>query len=868
MVISLRDSFRICLHEATRVEEDGLDWTPHTVDYVLFKQILKRMSNRRYQIRNMLRKSPDGRLSEEAIAQVMGSSVLTDFRAGHALPNPVSRSEDDDLYEAAAANYVNLQHDDRFVDESDSFEKKSKRKSRASVFRMLAYEERKELVHVLKSEVDKVHMFYLSQWQRVSLILEQCSASTATEFDFAAASDELLELQAFCVINVVTVYQILIRFDAYARTYEGTPIMDYWIKHNLRFATPFRKVLRHEELSALADSFAELAQESAVLFSFDTQRKLFATILSAAETGQMTASSGHILFSDSIVHTLRSWIVMASFEDRLGLEPSYLMMRGKSLRAEMQRIVEWRRNKDGAIPFSPVSQKKELSPMQIFNLTLNLLSGFLYCMNYYIVEPSSTMYVNRLGAFDAMSGTLIGMVPLAAFISSVPFSMWTNHSFRSPFILSSCLLVVGNILYSVADQFRDVRIALLGRFITGLGAPKCIIRRYMADTTPMNLRTNVNAMFGMVVAAGSAMGPAMAIVLNSFEFTFYSPVTGLVVLNGLTLPGYFMAMLWITFTFIILLTFEEPDREGLEEQRFLESVGRTRDELSPVNRPRSPLESDMNTIFSGDSEETGAPSVLRKGDGSLPSPVKAEELGVPLSLEVPNEELRGWRGKVAKHYLRMKEFSELITTPVRLCLGLLFAKVFTIEILVSATSALSKNRYKWQVHQVGTLGFVNGCLVIPFSVLIGRLSMSLQDRQLMRYLVAAGIFGFFLLIDLSDLVHTENGVGYNVGHPLAVGPRRYVAGYFLTYLSIQTFEGVIGSTLSKVIPTALASTTLNSGLLATLVDTFGRACGDNFISMAGFISIRQLMNLLFIPGFLIMLTCLFVIERCRDMLSV
>jgi len=91
------------------------------------------------------------------------------------------------------------------------------------------------------------------------------------------------------------------------------------------------------------------------------------------------------------------------------------------------------------------------------------------------------MYVNRLGAHDAMSGTLIGMMPLAAFVSSLPFSMWTNRSFRYPFITSCCLLIIGNLTYSLADRIgQRVSVALAGRFICGLGAPKCIIRRYMA----------------------------------------------------------------------------------------------------------------------------------------------------------------------------------------------------------------------------------------------------------------------------------------------------------------------------------------------------------------------------------------------------
>jgi hypothetical protein len=145
--------------------------------------------------------------------------------------------------------------------------------------------------------------------------------------------------------------------------------------------------------------------------------------------------------------------------------------------------------------------------------------------------------------------------------------------------------------------------------------------------------------------------------------------------------------------------------------------------------------------------------------------------------------------------------------------------------------------------------------------------MSYQDRSLMRLLVCLGCLGLFLLIDISDL-KDDSTVGYNEGNRLAVSPHRFIAGYFIAYLSIQAFEGVIGSTLSKVIPTALASGTVNSGLLATLVDTSGRACGDMFISAMGFINLRELINLLFIPTFFIMLICLFVIERYRDLLSV
>mmetsp|Transcript_4427 Transcript_4427/g.9923 ORF Transcript_4427/g.9923 Transcript_4427/m.9923 type:complete len:247 (+) Transcript_4427:108-848(+) len=229
------------------------------------------------------------------------------------------------------------------------------------------------------------------------------------------------------------------------------------------------------------------------------------------------------------------------------------------------------------------------------------------------------------------------------------------------------------------------------------------------------------------------------------------------------------------------------------------------------------------------------------------------------------------------------DFTRYILFPVKICMGLLFAKVFVIETLVSCTSILSKNRYGWNIHQVGLLGCANGLSVIPLSILVGKLSLHHQDRCLMVWLLAVGIFGLCLLVDARDLADAfwtgsanNNGdddsssysSSYHQESSWSVGPARYVMGYFVTYLSIQSFEGIIGSALSKLIPTALATGTFNSGLLATLVDTLGRSCGDLFISIMGLWNIRQLMNLLFVPGVLILATCWIVVWRNYDLLAV
>ena len=270
-----------------------------------------------------------------------------------------------------------------------------------------------------------------------------------------------------------------------------------------------------------------------------------------------------------------------------------------------------------------------------------------------------------------------------------------------------------------------------------------------------------------------------------------------------------MAGFWIIFTLVVFITFGEPDRDGLEEQMRLEKglsgpevkdLDRSLEMDHSPSRPTSPLDpsrkmdDDLQTIFSNEATVNFASS---SSSNSIPDSIILQPTC--------------WQS--------FRERLKLLILPVRLCLFFLFCKTFTIEALVSATSALTKNRYGWQVVQVGTLGCINGILVIPLSISVGYLSHYYQDRVLMTVLLSIGITGLFLLIDFTDFVGTPTSDGYNDWSKWAVHPPRYVAGYFLAFCSIQSFEGVIGSTLSKVIPTALASGTFNSGLLATLVDT-------------------------------------------------
>jgi hypothetical protein len=123
-------------------------------------------------------------------------------------------------------------------------------------------------------------------------------------------------------------------------------------------------------------------------------------------------------YDTCITYSIKKWIQMGLFEDRLGLEPAFLTSRGQSLSKEMEQLANWRKHKpdwyhpttndrgsNSTNPSSPygnstmydhvhrpphtntttaTATEKKLSGLQVFHLTLNMLAAFLYCMNYYV----------------------------------------------------------------------------------------------------------------------------------------------------------------------------------------------------------------------------------------------------------------------------------------------------------------------------------------------------------------------------------------------------------------------------------------------------------------------------------------------------
>lgn len=247
-----------------------------------------------------------------------------------------------------------------------------------------------------------------------------------------------------------------------------------------------------------------------------------------------------------------------------------------------------------------------------------------------------------------------------------------------------------------------------------------------------------------------------------------------------------MALCWAIYSVCILFFFREPKRSGLDELRRREAELSSSTALTASERSDS--DNDEADLAIGISQSI-----------SFDAPPEKE-----ISTSSPRY--------CFKH----------ITRATVLCMSLLFMKRIALESIVGSTSIITKNRYGWSIKNVGTLHLVNGCIVIPVSILAGWLSQFYEDRYLATWLLVITMLGMALLVDPTDIVNHDNE-GYNEGHWLSVGPIKYIIASLISFSGIEACESYVASLMSKVVPSALAVGTFNSGLLATLV---GTVCED------------------------------------------
>lgn len=168
----------------------------------------------------------------------------------------------------------------------------------------------------------------------------------------------------------------------------------------------------------------------------------------------------------------------------------------------------------------------------VLSQVVNLLSTFFYIFNYNICLPTAAEYSEQLGMNKSNSGVIVAMTPLAALLGAFVYSYLSSYSYKMPLLMSNVLLIVGNLLYSLAWDYDSPAFLLVGRFVTGLGGCRAINRRYIADNVSEVNRTNASSLFVAASAVGMACGPLSAVFFEGVDTKLLGYT-----LNQVTAPG-------------------------------------------------------------------------------------------------------------------------------------------------------------------------------------------------------------------------------------------------------------------------------------------------------------------------------------------
>jgi len=731
--------------------------------------------------------------------------------------------------------------------------------------------EQYEFCALLDAQVEKAVLFYLAEVGRAAYELKELIGSmnmdtTACLDRYRTMGGHLADLCLFVGSNLSAIQKVLTRHDRLVKS-DGKALCRYYIRtrrksetshlRSLWFHDGFRAVygswrkgyqraikLNIEMLCAITDGNVPQQELSSVA---NVEEAAHANFRSDPRANCIDATLTRI--KDATHRSLQELVVLGSVGDALSLEPTADFDTIDDKDWEMAFYALTRDGLCGLVDIDmgfldagvsdmsgiELGKKETRQGLDYYlPLGLNLFSTFLYMANYFVAGPTSAVYIETLGGHKALAGLVIGCTPWAAMASTILYSAWTSHNFKKPLLFSGVCLCIGNLLYGLALHFKSIEILLIGRIGVGLGGPRVINRRYIADVSPRSQRTAISAAFVSLTAAGTAVGPGLAAICQNINFTVET-THGSFVFNGLTAPGYIMFVVWLLFSLLVALVFKEPKRVGLEELK-------DKTESSATSRDSSVCD-DAGAL--GEEQPLLAPSSTTEHDNK---DGHAQEV----------EYIESDSGKTPFMTFCTTNF----TVPVWICIILLFVDKLIMEAIMSSVPVVAGHSYNWSVTQIGSLGVLMGVLVVPLSIAIGTVSRMYEDRVILMSLLAISVFGVVLLIDFLELFgeHPDEHIKWQYSL-LCVSPHKYVYGCLVGFCGLQCLESIIMSMLSKVVPHSLARGFCNSGLINTETGTFGRAIGDVAVTLAGLATLDKMLNTLMIPLGCILLFCLIMV-RC------
>ncbi|KAF7825962.1 SPX domain-containing membrane protein [Senna tora] len=644
----------------------------------------------------------------------------------------------------------------------------------------------KDFSRLLDTQIEKIVLFLLEQQgllahrlsdigQQHHALLQQPNSSNISQLQesYREVGRDLLKLLYFVEINAIGLRKILKKFDKRF----GYKFTDYYVKTRANHPySQLRQIFRHVGIGAVV---GVLSHNLADLKDLQKCQGSYISIYDQP-------SYSHL---DPVLDSIKSAV------GRLSNSTTFHQYVGRHALIMQEELPS----------ISEDHTTDESQRYHFMSLLLNLVNTFLYMVNTYIIVPTADNYSLSLGAAATVCGIVIGSMAMAQVFSSVYFSAWSNRSYLRPLVLSSIVLLVGNILYAMAYDLNSIWVLLIGRLFCGLGSARAVNRRYISDCVPLKLRMQASAGFVSASALGMACGPALACLLQT-NFRIYK-----FTMNEETLPGWLMALAWLVYLLWLSICFREPphhDKGNLVPYR-ANAVG-----IGPVVQVA--VENVHTQPLLMNSETTEQDEDREEEEENDDAAEGAEEAQKPVT-------------SIVVAY-------RLLTPSVKVQLFVYFMLKYAMEIVLAESSVITGYYFVWSTSSVAIFLACLGLTVLPVNVVVGSyISNIFEERQV---LLASEI-----MVCIGLLLSFHIFIPYTVP--------QYVGSALITFVSAEVLEGVNLSLLSRMMSSRLSRGTFNGGLLSTEAGTLARVVADGTITMSGYLGESKLLNTTLLPALLI-----------------
>lgn len=361
-------------------------------------------------------------------------------------------------------------------------------------------------------------------------------------------------------------------------------------------------------------------------------------------------------------------------------------------------------------------------------------------MNYYIIVPSAASFCSSLGLQSIYSPILIGATSVTSFISviwqaqiiskkRVTNGTSLQYNLRMRLLLCALFGLLGNILYSLAHDIGFIPIAFLGRLLVGLSSSESINKHFVAVTMSSDSVVKEMATLRKAHMKGMFLGLLCGAVFKGVdgEKVFFEGSKYVFVFDFKTMPGYFMAMLWLVHIIGLLYIGNVDVTSSFNN---LENRGEGADIGVEDQDKKSPAASFARSVY--DSEVSSIPTSLQ----SLVLIRDTSEISVAESLEsrnrnsgipIPKPKKRGFTG-VLKRMRKLIFLNNAL--PVTLIL-LLFSTI-TTEIIFSSCAIMTHRYFRWSGSSAGFFLSILTALIYPIYRATAYWSRYRDERTMMK----------------------------------------------------------------------------------------------------------------------------------------